>query len=1468
MPSRRFFLLLAVVIAAPLAHAFDTVVVFNEIHYHPTGADNPGHEFVELYNQQSVKVDLTGWRLSGGIEYEFLRGTVIEGGGYLVVAADPAVVQGAGVSEVLGPYTGFLENRGERIRLRNNNDRIMDEIEYNDRAPWPVGADGSGASLSKIDPRTKGTRGSEWADSVEIGGTPGGVNFRGAPASVSLNEVAGDTAAPGAYFIEIFNAGGADVELGGYLITSQSGQEHVIAEGVIAPHGGHVTIFEADLGFRVTDNENLYFYSPARDTLLDALRADDAGRARYPDGGKQLLVTGSGIPATPGTPNAALPPNAVVINEIMYHHAVTDGEEWIELCNTLEVPVPVGGWELEGAVRFTIPDEVMIPARGYLVLARDRAQFSAKYPSVPVRGDYSGSLSNRGDDLWLLDAAGNPADHVFYRDGKPWPAEADGGGSSLELRNPLIDNSEPAAWKASDNAAISQWHDYEFTIRAARPTYSANVFNFHELRLGLLDSGVIMVDDFSVVEDPSGTNIELIANGDFSLRTGWRLLGTHKNSRQIADEGSRVLRLVAEGRMNYLNNLIETNLTRNGGSLRPVQPGKSYRVSFRAKWLSGSPQFRFELYYNQIAKTVILSRPERQGTPGEQNSTFQENTGPIYRGLTHSPAVPAPNEAVEVSTAASDPSGISSMTLRYALNDGGFSNVIMTLDPGDERWKGTIPGQSNGTVIQFYVEGRDGSASSIASFAPAGGRRSRALIKVDPSTAHGTKQSVRIIMLPSDATALHVSTEILSNYRLGCTLITDEENIAYDSGIRLRGSMWSRRDISNTALNLKFPADRSYRGVHSTITTRRGNRGEILVKHIINQAGGIHDSYNDILYQYGHLSAQNGPVRSEMARFGSSYLRGLPGGNGTNGTVFKMEGIREFQQQAPENGTNTPKLPFPIGWRPEFDIADQGDDKEMYRHNMRINSNFEEDDYTSIIRMCKTFSLNGQALEDAVPGAIDVDGWCRQFAALSLCGISDTYSRGNPHNLNFYVRPSDGVVESIPWDWDHFFNQSNAPLWGNRNVSKIFARPVYTRLYHGHLYDIIRTTYNTRYLTAWFAHYGECSGENYAGNLSYVASRADFVLARLPSRIPFAVSTNGGGPITTPGPTVTIEGQGWINVREILIDGTTDSVPLTWTDGDSWELTIPVEPGMQTLVLRAVDHGGRSVGSASVVVDVTGTIEPAGPANLAIGELMYNPLANAAEEFVEIVNISASGAIVDLTGVAFVNGIDFAFPADARLGPGERLLVVEDLADFEARYGVGLPVVGVFSNNTRLNNGGERVRLETITGETIRDFVYDNREPWPVAPDSGGFSLVLIAPESDPNHSDPSNWRSSVAGGGHPNDHDGITFTGDPNADDNGDGLSNFMNYALGPGATGPALSVDDAGRLLLAHSRNLAADDLRWSLELSGDLQGWTPAGEQFEVVSESAPEHGITRVVLRRILPLDPATPEQYIRLRVENR
>ena len=128
----------------------DSVVTFNEVLYNPAASDTAG-EWIELHNQLSVDVDLSNWSLSGGIEYSFAPGITIESGEYLVIAKDAAALEAAeGITGVLGGFSGSLSNGGETIHLLDHNDRIMDELIYDDEGDWPVAADGSNATLAKI----------------------------------------------------------------------------------------------------------------------------------------------------------------------------------------------------------------------------------------------------------------------------------------------------------------------------------------------------------------------------------------------------------------------------------------------------------------------------------------------------------------------------------------------------------------------------------------------------------------------------------------------------------------------------------------------------------------------------------------------------------------------------------------------------------------------------------------------------------------------------------------------------------------------------------------------------------------------------------------------------------------------------------------------------------------------------------------------------------------------------------------------------------------------------------------------------------------------------------------------------------------------------------------------------------------------------------------------------------------------
>lgn len=157
--------------------AADCTVVFNEVMYHPQ-TNEPAFEWIELHNQMAVDMDLSGWRLAKAIDFTFAEGTAIAGGGFLVVALAPTNLTAVfGITNVVGPFAGRLGNGGDTIELRNNNDRLMDKVDYGPKGDWPVAPDGAGPSLAKYDEESASDDAANWRASVQMDGSPGRQNF-------------------------------------------------------------------------------------------------------------------------------------------------------------------------------------------------------------------------------------------------------------------------------------------------------------------------------------------------------------------------------------------------------------------------------------------------------------------------------------------------------------------------------------------------------------------------------------------------------------------------------------------------------------------------------------------------------------------------------------------------------------------------------------------------------------------------------------------------------------------------------------------------------------------------------------------------------------------------------------------------------------------------------------------------------------------------------------------------------------------------------------------------------------------------------------------------------------------------------------------------------------------------------------------------------------------------------------------
>jgi hypothetical protein len=155
-------------------------MIVRQIMYHPLdlpgAVDNSDDEFIELHNISGNTIQLfdpafptNTWRLRDAVDFNFPTNvTVAPNTSILLVSFNPtnSVQRDAFLAKyglftnlaLFGPYTGKLDNSSDSIELYKpdapNGDRVpyilAERVEYSDHAPWPPGADGTGATLKRV----------------------------------------------------------------------------------------------------------------------------------------------------------------------------------------------------------------------------------------------------------------------------------------------------------------------------------------------------------------------------------------------------------------------------------------------------------------------------------------------------------------------------------------------------------------------------------------------------------------------------------------------------------------------------------------------------------------------------------------------------------------------------------------------------------------------------------------------------------------------------------------------------------------------------------------------------------------------------------------------------------------------------------------------------------------------------------------------------------------------------------------------------------------------------------------------------------------------------------------------------------------------------------------------------------------------------------------------------------------------
>ena len=495
-------------------------LVLTEMNYHPadpTPAEQQQRaelsgtdfEFIELQNIGSAPIRLGGYAFTDGIDFVFADTSLQPGQhGVLVRDRDAFEVRYGTDAVILGQYDGKLSNGGERLVLVDAAGRTVFDFEYGDDDPWPVRADGSGATLDLLDPPATPPdeygKYYRWRGSTEAGGSPGRPGAE--PPGVVINEVVSrgtpDGAVPDA--IELVNTTNSSVDIGGWYVSDSAAYllKYRIPDGTTIDPAGYVVFDERqfnptpatpgpnDFGLSGTDGDDVWLVQA--DAAGNVIRfVDDVhfGAAavgqsfgRVPDGTGRL---GPVEAVTLGRANAPARVGPVVISELHYHPAPPAEEarsifpnlddndlEFVEITNPTPDPVDLAGWTLAGGIRMEFPAGTKLGAGESLVvvsfdpklLANQQrlAAFRANYAlpeSVPLLGGYTGRLADGGEKVQLLRvdvaaarAAAAPVlvqeDEVLYDNLPPWPTEPDGGGLSLQRQGLAAAGHLAESWRA------------------------------------------------------------------------------------------------------------------------------------------------------------------------------------------------------------------------------------------------------------------------------------------------------------------------------------------------------------------------------------------------------------------------------------------------------------------------------------------------------------------------------------------------------------------------------------------------------------------------------------------------------------------------------------------------------------------------------------------------------------------------------------------------------------------------------------------------------------------------------------------------------------------------------------------------------------------------------------------------------------------------------------------------------------
>lgn len=1146
--------------------------------------------------------------------------------------------------------------------------------------------------------------------------------------------------------------------------------------------------------------------------------------------------------STPGAANGLGQSAAgIVINEI--HSDPPDSKsrfvEFVELFNPLSTDVNAGGWMLTGGISYTIPAGTIIPACGYLVIAENPAHLLTYHGYSGALGPFTGSLKNEGDEVVLRRADLSVVDRVAYELGFPWPTVGDDPGDSMQRISERLESSLGGSWRS----ALPTPGARNSVTSSSAPPAIRQVTHTPEAPA----SGQAVVVSARVT-DPDGVaavwlEYQIVEPGSYIRLTdpAWSANWITEPMRDDAGGGDVVAKdgtysATLPASVQQHRRLIRYRIRSWDGALNHV------RVPYAD---DDCPNFAYFCYDSVPAWSAAV---QPGVTPVD---TFSSTTMSKVR-------------AWHLLSNATD---VQNCQYNAAFNDGTY------------RFEGALV--INGRVydhIHYRVKGQNSTFNTGKNKWKLKFNRGRLLSMPDNYGLSSTKvRTINISSVPAPWApwnrGMHGLDEAMA-FRLSQLAGVPAPNTSYVHWRVIDGAQ--EQNPANQFDGDFWGLYLAFENTDNTFKDEHGMEDGNIFRLIGNEGG------NRVL---GQGKGQVGDLSDLNTFTGTTTGYRLGGGTATVAPlVTAIQPVSWFQ--------NNVDLPEYYSWRAVTEAINQTDRREqenvvyfrrppaplgdgrwqiipwdcdlLYENFDRwgpqsVQTAVNLQQYEQISRalihpaILTDFQNRARELQDLLLNSDQAWKLVDEFVSV----ITDESPRIIPNGGTI----SDGLVEAERRRWD--YNPTNpTPPRGAGPTGNYYKTPYpIGNMTNGPFpqpYNRVLPSGDFEGMVKWVKDF-IATGQNGGGRLTKMARGeiAPYTLAATTAiQIPATPAITYSGPVGYPlnqlqftssafnSPNAqTFTAMQW-RIGEIYdpsVAGFTAGQPWRYEIENVWtspEITsfsatgnFPASNLIAGRTYRArvkhKDSLGRWSHWSAPVEFVAGAAIPGDVAtNLVVSEIMYNPPApeGGDAEFIELMNIHPT-APLDLTGVQFTAGITYAFPGGATLAPGARIVLVRNAAVFAAKY-PGVTIGGTFTDS--LSNGGEPIALSIGAGAPFRSFTYDNNFPWPIAPDNGGASLVLIAPQTNPDHNNPLNWRASAAP--NPGSTDATPFTGSPTDDADHDGLNALLEYALGgdPGVSSqaplPVLTSQSDGSALLTFTKPLTADDTRWEIQSGSDLTGWLP--------------------------------------------